>query len=166
MLAIIFPFCYNTYVKHCSKCGLDKPRDEFYTKSGMCKPCHVKHNSARRLTNIDSAKAYDRARYESLWRERAVDGAKRRAVSAGLPFDITVNDVVIPSTCPVLGIPIFITRGLAGSNAPSLDRIKPELGYVKGNVIVVSWRANRLRSDAQSSELRLISDFYSQLGQG
>lgn len=91
--------------------------------------------------------------------------AKARAGKAGLPFTITIDDLTIPSHCPILGIPIFPVKGRGGGdNSPSLDRIRNELGYVRGNVIVISNRANRLKSDATIKELRDIASFYATLG--
>lgn len=43
--------------------------------------------------------------------------------------------------------------------AASLDRVRPEAGYTKGNIRVVSFRANRLKSDATPAELRLVLDY-------
>ena len=81
--------------------------------------------------------------------------ARARAREAGVPFTIGVEDIVIPTHCPILGIPLFRTKGRGGGdNSPSLDRIEPERGYVPGNVIVISNRANRLKSDATVKELR------------
>lgn len=45
-------------------------------------------------------------------------------------------------------------------NSPSLDRIKNDAGYIKGNVVVVSHRANRMKGDSTPEELRRLSDFY------
>ncbi|WP_145960516.1 hypothetical protein [Novosphingobium meiothermophilum] len=53
-----------------------------------------------------------------------------------------------------------------GANSPSLDRIEPELGYVPGNTIVISNRANRLKSDATIDELRAIASFYATFRRG
>jgi hypothetical protein len=87
---------------------------------------------------------------------------KYRAKQRGIPFDLTLEDISIPKTCPVLGIEI---RQLSVDddpkkgyhpNAPSIDRIIPELGYVKNNVRVISARANLLKSDATISELELV----------
>lgn len=87
---------------------------------------------------------------------------KYRAKQNNIPFDLTKDDIVIPKVCPVLGIEI---RQLAiddqpkkgyHPNSPSLDRIIPELGYVKGNVRVISARANLLKNDATISELELV----------
>ncbi len=75
---------------------------------------------------------------------------------------------MIPTHCPILGIPIFQMTGNkgGGANSPSLDRIEPELGYVPGNTIVISNRANRLKSDATIDELRAIASFYATFRRG
>lgn len=93
--------------------------------------------------------------------------AKARAARDGLPFTITRDDILIPSHCPILGLPLFPGKGRGGGdNSPSLDRIRNELGYVRGNVIVTSLRANRLKSDASIEELRDIASFYATLRRG
>ena len=46
-------------------------------------------------------------------------------------------------------------------NSPSIDRIDPEGGYVPGNVVVISWRANQLKLDGNAHELRLIAEWVS-----
>jgi len=89
--------------------------------------------------------------------------AKSRSRKYSLPFDITMADIVIPEVCPVLGIPIEATvRGRRGfhPNSPSIDRIIPELGYVRGNVMVISNLANTLKRDECSPDrLRLVADY-------
>jgi len=88
-----------------------------------------------------------------LWK-----AAKRRAKAKGLDFDIEVSDIIIPQLCPLLNIPIIheVGKGHRNPNSPSLDRIKNHLGYVKGNILVVSWRANFLKSDSTIEELELL----------
>ena len=72
-----------------------------------------------------------------------------------------LQDIQIPKVCPVLGIPIELKTGIGRyDSAPSLDRIVPEKGYIKGNVIVISWRANDIRADATTQEMQKIVDFY------
>lgn len=82
--------------------------------------------------------------------------AKARAKRNNLPFNLTVEDFEIPSHCPLLNIPLQFQNGKVGDNSPSLDKIIPELGYVKNNVWVVSIRANRLKSDSSYDELLLL----------
>lgn len=68
----------------------------------------------------------------------------------GVPFNLVPGDVEIPDTCPILNLPM-----VAGTrHAPSLDRIVPELGYVKGNVQVISRKANVMKNDATMEELK------------
>lgn len=80
--------------------------------------------------------------------------ARSRAKKTNLPFDITKADVIVPDTCPVLGVKLVVnnTRG-GGDDSPSLDRIVPALGYVKGNIAVMSGKANRLKGSGDLQEL-------------
>ena len=90
--------------------------------------------------------------------------AKKRAAKKGLEFSIELSDIIVPEKCPLLGIVLFPkdhrSQGKknsgAGPNSPSLDRIDPSKGYVKGNVWVISWRANKIKSDATLEELEKI----------
>jgi len=45
----------------------------------------------------------------------------------------------------------------------SIDRIDPRKGYVKDNIIVVSMRTNRIKTDATVDEIRRVADFYEKL---
>jgi hypothetical protein len=86
--------------------------------------------------------------------------AKARAKERGVPFDLDVKDLLpLPIVCPVLGIRLTFNGGRMKRNSPSLDRMKPELGYVRGNVRVISQRANGLKSDATSEELEAVSRY-------
>jgi hypothetical protein len=86
--------------------------------------------------------------------------AKKRAKRDGLAFDLTKEDILIPATCPVFGFEFTHTPGRRTDRSPSLDRINNERGYIRGNVIVVSWLANRLKSDATVEQLRIVVNFY------
>lgn len=80
------------------------------------------------------------------------DSAKRRAEKLGIPFEIEVTDISIPKRCPVLGMKIRVCHPDQEKSA-SLDRIIPSLGYVPGNVVVISMKANRLKNNATFEEL-------------
>lgn len=88
--------------------------------------------------------------------------AKSRAKSAGLPFNLLPTDIHIPKVCPVLKIKLVsgVGAGRALPGSASLDRLIPELGYTRGNVLVTSWRANELRRDATMEEMEKIVRFY------
>lgn len=83
--------------------------------------------------------------------------ARKRAFKLGLPFGIEPKDIVIPKRCPVLGIPLRMDG--PRDSRPSLDRIVPKKGYVLSNVRVISFRANRIKSDATPSEIRKVLDY-------
>ena len=87
-------------------------------------------------------------------------GARRRAKALGLPYRLAREDVAVPTHCPVLGIELAPgTGGRAINSSPTLDRIRPELGYVRGNVAIISMRANRIKNDATPAELRRVADW-------
>jgi hypothetical protein len=90
-------------------------------------------------------------------RRRLIYGAKNRAKERGIDFDITVEDVVIPELCPVFGTPLVF--GGDRNHAPSLDRRDNDLGYVKGNVQVLSWRANCLKRDGTPEEFAKLAAY-------
>lgn len=90
--------------------------------------------------------------------------AKARARKNGRPFNIELSDIVIADVCPVLGIPMFRGKGAHHAGSPTLDCILPAKGYVKGNVRVISRRANMLKSDGTSAEMRLVLADLERLG--
>lgn len=96
---------------------------------------------------------------------RTLSSTKSVCEKERVPYDITPEDLApYPLTCPVLGITINWTNEGKGSpnDSPSIDRMIPELGYVKGNVRVISQKANRLKSNASLSELEAIVDYMRQ----
>lgn len=91
----------------------------------------------------------------AIWRR-----AEYRAKRDGIDFQIAPDDVVLCESCPVLGIPLFVSKGKGyAPNSPSLDRIDNTKGYVKGNVRVISARANALKRDASIGEVLAIYEY-------
>jgi len=82
--------------------------------------------------------------------------AKVRAKKKHVPFNIELSDVIIPAFCPLLGIPIRKSKKSLSPNSPSLDRIIPALGYVKGNVRVISHKANTAKSNLTIEEMETL----------
>lgn len=81
--------------------------------------------------------------------------AKRRAKLCGIPFSIKLDDIRIPLICPLLGIKLA-KASVTTSTSPSLDRIVPSSGYVPGNILVISHRANTLKNSASFEEMEMI----------
>ena len=117
--------------------------------------------ASKRKFNAEWHRNWKRQNADRYRKNQLVDAAKRRAKKANLPFDLTVNDFEIPKECPVLGIALYHNSDTGGfkDNSPSLDRIKPELGYVKGNVNVISWRANKIKGDATLAEFEKVLQY-------
>lgn len=92
-----------------------------------------------------------------LWKR-----AMRRAAAYKIKFTVSLDDFMLPKRCPVFGTLLVSNLGSglgrgaqsANPNAPALDRIIPSKGYVKGNVAVISQRANVLKRDASLVELK------------
>lgn len=86
-------------------------------------------------------------------------GAKKR----GLECTITVDDFEIPEFCPVLGIKLIsgMYTGKRTDASPSIDRIDNTKGYIPGNINVISWRANDLKSNGTLTEFQKIVDYLS-----
>lgn len=84
--------------------------------------------------------------------------AKSRAKKSNLSFDLTIEDIIIPEFCPILKLKLEVSlSGAPSNNSPSLDRIVPELGYTKGNVMVISNLANVMKNNARAEELVLFA---------
>lgn len=86
-----------------------------------------------------------------------LDRSKSRAKRKGFEHNITIEDIIIPKNCPLLGIPLFAGKESVCPNSPTLDRIDSSKGYVKGNVWVISYKANTIKSNATLEELEAIA---------
>ena len=95
----------------------------------------------------------------SVHLKRLVREAKYRAQKKDLDFNITYKDLEIPYCCPVLQFELSKQGVKVGPNSPSLDRIDPTKGYVKGNVQVISHLANTMKSNATPEQLLNFADW-------
>ena len=123
-------------------------------RSGNCVECKRRYRLSE-FGKESKARAARKYRLSDLGRkQRLLGNARRRARIKGMPCTITVDDISIPSHCPVLGMPLaFGTAGLEALSSPSLDRVDNSQGYVRGNVRVVSLRWNKMKSNLTLSQL-------------
>ena len=84
---------------------------------------------------------------------------KNYCLKNNIDFDLSIDDIEFPSHCPVLGIELNYFSDIVSNNSPSLDRFDPNGGYVKGNIILISMRANRLKMNANPEELMAIAKY-------
>lgn len=146
----------------CSRCGQDK-LIHHYTHSSQTKTGYSSFCRDCASVKFNEYASSNENRIKML-----LQRIRTKCNKENIPYDLTTEDIVIPEKCPVLGIPLVFggTRGYhsnATEGSPSVDRIDPNGGYVRGNIVIVSWRANRLKGNAMISELRAIADFYEQL---
>ncbi len=167
----------------CKKC---KSIDEFWKdkkhrtgRQSECKTCmrqrssryHVTHREKRISANLATV----RRRRDANPAAALLKGVKDRARRDGIEFSLVMEDIIpLPTTCPVLGIELVPRGGSinqetgkrgAWGRSPSIDRIDPSKGYTKDNIIVISWRANRIKCDATPEELRAVARFFTQLSE-
>lgn len=87
-----------------------------------------------------------------------VANAKYRSVGLGVTFDLQAEDLNIPESCPVLGIPLSAGSNQGGSyNSATLDRLDPKQGYTLSNTAVISMQANRMKSDCTPEEIMRVA---------
>lgn len=87
--------------------------------------------------------------------------ARMRADQDGVPHDDSISRATLQAimesqpSCACCGVELLIEQGHGRQpNSPSIDRVVPDRGYVIGNVAVICWRCNKIKSDLMPNELR------------
>lgn len=140
-------------LRRCGRCRQELPISEFSPRNYVCRPCTAARTAERRAEDPERFRESRHRYYIGRFRRVMLQTAKKRAREQSLPFDLTEDDIFIPEHCPVLGIPLRPASGRGfHPSSPTLDRLVPELGYVRGNVAVISCRANILKSNGTAEE--------------
>lgn len=89
---------------------------------------------------------------------RLLRNARNRAKKKDIPFDLQLDDIVVPEFCPLTDIQLKSYEGTGGHrgprfNSPTLDRVDPALGYTRGNICVISSIANNLMGSQTDPDL-------------
>ena len=92
-------------------------------------------------------------------KKKLLNHARERARKLGLPFTLTEKDIEVPTHCPILRIKLVNGTSRDKAASPSIDRIIPRLGYVPGNVCVISHRANMIKNNATISEMAAVLNY-------
>ena len=80
-------------------------------------------------------------------------GKKANATRSGIPFDLNYGDLHFPLYCPMLKTKLNYFSDKISNDSPSFDRIDPSKGYTKENTIVVSFLANKIKTDATPDQI-------------
>lgn len=157
--------------KICSRCKLNLPVCAFYPRrnraskyQSQCKSCEKKYH--KNYTKRDNPSRSSEARKAYRRNNPSVmlfTNAKLRAKQKGWEFNIDRSDLVVPKLCPVLGIELIPGAGCSSPNSPTVDRLDNTKGYIKGNVAVISRRANHLKNDSNLAELKKIVAWWESL---
>lgn len=146
---------YNNRYYEENKDKLKKSSTDYYVSN---KEKVLENVRNYRETNRDTIQEKGREYYRRKIKNRMLNAARARAKKKQIEFDLTEDDFDIPEKCPLLNTELFIAEGRKSvkDNSPSLDRIDPSKGYIKGNVWVVSHRANTIKSNAYVEEVELL----------
>lgn len=135
--------------RKCRKCGELKEFSAFH-KHKQC--AHGINTVCKECRKPLSTKQWnDTSEEYKIWHR-----AKSRAAKKGLEFDLEITDIVIPDKCPVFNIPFDKN---SKDYTYSIDRLDPNKGYIKGNVMIISNKANRIKSDASTKELEQVLEY-------
>lgn len=87
-----------------------------------------------------------------------ISNIRCRARETNLEVSVTLDDIEIPEYCPIFGVKLtkYGEENYERRYTPSVDRIDNSKGYIKGNIKIISERANRIKSDATIEELEAI----------
>lgn len=133
-------------------------------KRGLQKSGRKPYTDEQKVEAKEKRKDYEKA-WRPAWAEakpakRLLYSARRRATINNLEFSIVEEDIIVPTHCPILGIPLVNTRprGDSRRDIASLDRVDPTKGYTKDNIEVISWLANTMKNNATPELLVLFAE--------
>jgi hypothetical protein len=144
------------WMVHC-KCGVEKSIRQEALVSGATKSC----NCLRKEYYASGKSALHGHCRHGVWsvEYHLYQTAKQRAKNLGIPFSIEIDDIKVPKLCPVLGIPLIRGSKKQQDNSPTLDRMSPSRGYIKGNIAVISYLANRIKTNANAEQIERVATY-------
>lgn len=161
----------------CNKCKLEKEEKVFNLSSRrkdnldtQCKECRSNYKKSRKdkdnirrrlyrsIPEIKEKINIQQANYSKNNPEWYLyTKAKERAKNKNLEFNIEISDITIPEYCPLLETKLSKGKFKHYQDSPSLDRIDSTKGYIKGNIRVISVRANTMKNSANRELLEVFS---------
>lgn len=111
-----------------------------------------------KLRRIERAKAWTENLRETNLARSVFLNTRRRARYIKVDFNLDESDIEIPEVCPILGLQIKRGKNKKPEDfSPSVDRVDPTKGYTKGNVQIISNKANAMKNSATPEELRMFA---------
>ena len=137
---------FRAACKECSALEFKKFRDS---------PAYLQRLARQKQTRATEKKELPRVR----WAKIAFGNAKRRAKQAGLDFTLTVQGIINMAQlrCPLLDVQLDYGANVSNANSASIDRIDSRRGYTSDNCKVISFKANRIKTNATLEEITLLA---------
>jgi hypothetical protein len=132
--------------KICTKCKVEKSIAEFYKtrrddRSVLQSQCRLCMNG------------FIKQHYYAHPVKHMLRRASSRSKSKGIEFCLKETDIApLPTHCPVFGLELTRGNGQQDPAGYSLDRLDNRKGYIPGNVVVMSYLANRLKNDGTAAQ--------------
>ena len=171
--------------KVCRICNVEKEISEFGINNSYkdgydtrCKQCrneysaiqrdkHREKNNKKYVERYHSDEEFRKHRNETSRKSNQkiklehperimLQSCRARAKEKGWEFNLEESDIIIPKYCPILGIELLSGGvGKQTFNSPSVDRIDSTKGYIKGNIKIISLRANMMKNDANIQDIEI-----------
>ncbi len=147
-------------------CGKEKVVSTNSLQQGKTKSCGCLLAESAQSKGHNNKTHGDYSKFASMdekIRRQAWSNIQERSKRRGYSSDLEISDLpVLGVKCPILGV--AYTKGSLKNKdySPSVDRINSNLPYLKkykDNLVFISHRANRIKSDASVEELRLIIQY-------
>lgn len=141
----------------CTLCNKPLPSSEFPIRSD--RPQHIR-SRCKPCKRICDKKSYRKRKNEDYYKYKE-QRIRSRASSLKVKCDVDAEylESIWTGICPVFGIKIIHTTDRSDESAAELDRKNPNGGYVKGNVVFMSRKANRIKNNVSITELTKILEW-------
>lgn len=166
--------------KICTVCSIPLEIKEVGSSKGNCYrtnynnqiyQCNTCNNKKKRICLANRRKTKTVGDSQHL--RDMLEGARQRAKKNNIPYTLKIKDLrdIITESCPILGIKFKLNKknlkwnkkGNDWRTSPSLDRIVPDKGYTKDNIIIVSLMANSIKNQATPDQIQKVATFYKKL---
>lgn len=136
-----------------------------------CKNCNKEAPTTKFSKHTGTQNGYDTSRCKKCKRsamewaaipieKRILNRTKARAKRKSFEFNLELCDIVVPERCPVFDIPFVYGDHML---TPSVDRIDSSKGYIKGNIVIISNKANMMKSSANLEDVSKLYEWMKKL---
>jgi len=152
----------GVFYQTCCDCDRELPSKMFRIRTDnkhkqrrpFCFDCESDKRKSSYQENKPEVLARAHIYYKNNYLKKRMYQLAATAKRKNLKFDLTLQDLVVPELCPYLGVRLtqVVGNGVVWDNV-SVDRIDSSKGYVKGNVQIMSRKANSMKNMATEEEL-------------